>query len=205
MIAAGGTAVLVVGVSILAATRLLTPDADGFAMCRDAAVAGAGSIGGPFELIDETGAVVSETQVIDGPALVYFGYTFCPDVCPVDVARNADAVEILAEDYGMSVKPVFVSVDPARDTPDVLRDFTDAMHPDMIGLTGSEEQVAAATKAYRAYRSVPADPEDEYYLVDHSAYSYLMLPETGFAEIYRREVTPEAMAESLACFVEAQS
>ena len=173
------------------------------AACAGVAIAG-GAIGGPFTLVDQTGAEVTDVDVITKPSLIYFGYTFCPDVCPIDVSRNADAVDILAEDYGLSVKPVFVSLDPKRDTPEVLSEFTDAMHPDMIGLTGSEDQVAAIASAYRAYRNVP-DSDDPYYLVDHSAFTYLMMPETGFAEIYRREVAPEAMAESLACFVEAAS
>jgi protein SCO1/2 len=201
LIATGGTAVLVVGVAIFAATRLLTPSDDGLSACRSTAVAGAGAIGGPFELTSETGARVTERDVIDGPALIYFGYTFCPDVCPVDAARNADAATILTEDYGLAVKPVFISVDPRRDTPDVLADFTDALHPEMLGLTGSPEDVDRVVRAYKAYASVPAEPEDEYYLVDHSAFTYLMLPEIRFAEVYRREVTPAEMAESLACYI----
>lgn len=205
IIAATGTAALVVGVSIFAAVRLMTPPDDGFSACRSTTVAGAGAIGGPFELTSETGERMTEAQVIDQPALIYFGYSFCPDVCPVDAARNADAARILAEDHGLSVRPVFITVDPRRDTPEVLAEFTDALHPEMLGLTGSEEDVAAAARAYRAYRSVPAEPEDEYYLVDHSAFTYLMMPETGFAEVYRREVTPVEMAESLACYIREAS
>ena len=201
LIATGGTAALVVGVAIFAATRLMTPDDDGLSACRATAVAGAGAIGGPFELTSETGARVTDAQVIDGPALIYFGYTFCPDVCPVDAARNADAATILAEDHGLSVRPVFITVDPRRDTPEVLTEFTDALHPEMLGLTGSEDDVKAAVRGYKAFASVPAEPEDDFYLVDHSAFTYLMLPEIGFAEVYRREVSPEDMAESLACYI----
>ncbi len=169
------------------------------ASCSGGAVGG--DIGGPFELVDQNGKTVTEAEVISEPALVYFGYTFCPDVCPFDVARNADAVDLLAE-RGMRVRPVFISVDPARDTPEALGYFADAMHERMIALTGSDAQVEAASDAYRTYYRVhPA--EDEFYLVDHSTFTYLMLPETGFAEFFRREVSAEDMAERVACHLGA--
>jgi protein SCO1/2 len=175
---------------------------DRFAACRDGSVAGgAGAIGGPFTLIDQTGATVTEAQVLAKPSLVYFGYTFCPDVCPVDVARNAEAVDIL-EERGFEVTPVFISVDPGRDTPEVLAAFADNLHPRMIGLTGSEEQTRTATQAFKAYSRIN-DPGEEYYLVDHSTFTYLMLPGTGFADFFRREETADQMAARVACFLEA--
>jgi len=182
-------------------------DDDQFAQCRAAAVAGgAGQIGGPFELVSETGETVTDADVIDQPALIYFGYTFCPDVCPLDSARNAGAVDIL-EERGVIVKPVFISVDPQRDTPEVVAEFTEYLHPRMLGLTGSPEQVKAASQAYRTYYNAqPAEEGDEeYYLVDHSTFTYLVLPEHGFVEFFRREVTAEKMAETVACFVDAAS
>ena len=174
---------------------------DQFAQCRSSTVAGgAGAIGGPFELVNGDGATVTDAEVITEPSLLYFGYTFCPDVCPLDVARNVVAVEVL-EEQGMTVTPVFISIDPKRDTPEVVRDFADNMHERMIGLTGSDEQVAAASKAYRTYYKVHEGDED-YYLVDHSTFSYLVLPEHGFVEFFRREIAPEQMAETISCFVE---
>lgn len=172
-----------------------------FAQCRSGAVAGgAGALGGPFELVNSAGETVTDADIITEPSILYFGYTFCPDVCPLDVARNAVAVDVLA-DQGMSVTPVFISIDPNRDTPDVVGDFAANMHDKMIGLTGSEEQVAAASRAYRTYyRAHKTD--DEFYLVDHSTFSYLVLPEHGFVEFFRREATPQQMAETIGCFVE---
>lgn len=182
-------------------TWLQSPD-DGYAQCRDSVIAGGtATIGGPFTLVSETGTTVTEADVITRPSLVYFGYTFCPDVCPFDVARNADAADILTE-LGYDVQPVFISVDPERDTPERLAEFTDFMHPDMIGLTGSPEQVRAASQAYKTYYR-KQDGDDEFYLVDHSTFTYLVLPEEGFVEFYRREATPEEMAESVSCFIEA--
>lgn len=177
------------------------PGGDVFADCRSSAVAGgAGAIGGPFELVNAKGETVTDAEVFTEPSLVYFGYTFCPDVCPFDVSRNAEAVDLLAE-RGMSVTPVFISIDPERDTPEVVGDFAHNMHEKMIGLTGSPEQVQAASQAYRTYYK-KQDSEDEFYLVDHSTFTYLVLPEQGFVEFFRRDVTPEDMAEKSACFID---
>ena len=197
------TAVVAVLGGTLAYTMLAGPE-DAFAQCRDSAVAGgAAAIGGPFTLVSETGETMTDEDVITGPTLIYFGYTFCPDVCPLDVARNAIAVEIL-EERGYDVTPVFISIDPERDTPEVVDAFTANMHPRMLGLTGSPEQVRAASQAYKTYYSKhEAEEGDEFYLVDHSTFSYLMMPETGFAEFYRRDISPDAMADSMACFIDA--
>ncbi len=174
---------------------------DQFAQCRASAVAGgAGALGGPFELVNADGETVTDADVITEPSILYFGYTFCPDVCPLDVNRNALAVDVLA-DRGMSVTPVFISIDPKRDTPEVVGDFSANMHERMVGLTGSPEQVKAASQAYRTYYRAQ-EGDDDYYLVDHSTFSYLVLPEHGFVEFFRREISPEQMADTVACFVE---
>ena len=187
----------------LAYTMLAGPD-DQYAQCRASSIAGGtAAIGGPFTLVTEAGETVSETDVITGPTLIYFGYTFCPDVCPFDVARNAIAVDILDE-QGYDVLPVFITVDPERDTPEQVGAFAENMHPRMLGLTGTPDQIKAASQAYRTYYSrQEAEEGDEFYLVDHSTFSYLMFPETGLAEFYRRDLSPEDMAESIACFVDA--
>lgn len=176
-----------------------TTGGDQFAQCRSGAVAGA--LGGPFELVNAQGETVTDKDVITEPTLIYFGYTFCPDVCPLDVDRNAAAVEVL-EERGQSVTPVFITVDPARDTPQVVGEFAEVMHPKMIGLTGSETQIKAASQAYRTYYSAHA-PVDGEYLVDHSTFSYLVMPEAGFVEFFRRELPPEQLADKIGCFVDA--
>ncbi len=196
------TAALIGGIGLSILWGKYNSDDDIFAQCRSSRVAGGGDIGGPFELISETGETVTDVDIITGPTLIYFGYTFCPDVCPFDVARNAIATEILEEE-GRILTPVFISVDPGRDGPEDVAAFTDAMHPRMIGLTGSDEQVAAASRAYRTYYNRHDDGEDEFYLVDHSTSSYLVFPEHGFVEFFRRDTTPEAMAERIGCFIDA--
>jgi protein SCO1/2 len=185
---------------IWAATEF-TGSGDRFAQCRATQIqGGAGAIGGPFELLNAKGEIVTEKDVITEPSLVYFGYTFCPDVCPLDVARNAEAVDVLAE-RGQSVTPVFISIDPERDTPEVVGDFAFNLHERMIGLTGSPEQVKAASKAYKTYYNKQLTG-DEYYLMDHTTLSYLVLPEAGFVEFFRRDVTPEQMADRIGCFLD---
>lgn len=174
---------------------------DQFAQCRASQIAGgAGSIGGPFELVNGQGETVTDADVITEPSIVYFGYTFCPDVCPIDTARNAEVVDVLAE-QNISVTPVFISIDPKRDTPEVVGDFADNLHERMIGLTGSPEQVKAASEAYRTYYKAQ-DGDDEYYLVDHSTFSYLVLPEHGFVEFFRRETSVDDMVNTVSCFAE---
>ena len=174
---------------------------DQFASCRSSAVAGGvGQIGGPFNLLDSAGKTVTEADVITAPSLVYFGYTFCPDVCPMDTIRNAEAIDVL-EENGKTATPVFISIDPKRDTPEVVGDYAEAIHPRMIGLTGSAEQVKAASRAYRTYYKAH-DGDDEYYLVDHSTMTYLVLPEYGVVEFFRRDVGPEALAKKTACFID---
>jgi len=204
LLAATGAALAVV---VTAGYFWLGRGGDDFAGCGSGTVTGEAAIGGPFTRVDETGATVTEAEVIDRPALVYFGYTFCPDVCPLDAARNARAVDLLAE-RGFEVKPVFVTIDPDRDTPEVLAEFTDYMHPDMQGLTGSAEQVRAAAQAYRVYYSRRGDDPDTY-LMDHSVFSYLMLPDHGFVTLFRgapggpgEGVTAEEVADEAACYLE---
>ena len=171
---------------------------DAFAQCRGGQVGG-GDIGGAFTLVDETGATVTDTQILTKPSLVYFGYTYCPDICPVDSQRNAEAVDILGK-MGLDVQPVLITIDPERDTPAVLADYTDNIHPGMIGLTGSLDQVKAVSLAYKTYFKKQMGED---YLMDHSTFTYLMLPGSGFADFYNRDVPAQSLADSVACFVNA--
>lgn len=198
-VTAAATAIVAVTGAAWLYTR--APGDDPFAPCRTAAVAGgAGAIGGPFTLVNKDGQTVTDADVITKPSLVYFGYTFCPDVCPLDSARNADAADLL-EERGYDVTPVFITIDPERDTPQVVGEFSEVFSDKMVGLTGSPEQVKAASQAYRTYYK-KQDGDDEYYLVDHSTFTYLVMPETGFAEYFRRDTTPEQIAETTACFID---
>jgi len=171
---------------------------NGFSKCRAGQVAG--NIGGSFSLINEDGIVVTDIDVIKGPSLIYFGYTFCPDICPLDTYRNAEAVTLLEED-GYDVTPIFITFDPVRDTPEVLKEFTDYMHPKMVGLTGSIDEIKKVAKKYRVYFKKQNTDDSENYLVDHTAFTYLVLPEIGFVDFFRRELTAEQLAEKVSCFI----
>lgn len=197
---AAGTALAI----LLFSTYLYTQQAnDPFAPCRSSVVStGPGTIGGDFTLTDENGDRVTNGDVLTKPSLVYFGYTFCPDVCPTDVARNAAAVDVL-EEMGHEVTPVMISIDPERDTPEVLKEWTDFIHPRLIGLTGSEEEIKATAQAFKTYFKLPEDRTDPYYTVDHMTQTYLMLPGHGFVEFYNRETSAENLAANAACFIEA--
>ncbi|MEM1382870.1 MAG: SCO family protein [Pseudomonadota bacterium] len=155
------------------------------------------TLGGPFALTTHKGDRVTDTDVIDGPTLVYFGYTFCPDVCPIDTNIMAEAVDLLAE-QGMEVTPVFVTVDPARDTPTELGYFVEGMHPQMLGLTGTQEEIKAAADAYKVYYSRVEVPDSHAeYLMNHTAYTYLMMPD-GIAALYRRGADAKELADDIA-------
>jgi protein SCO1 len=176
-------------------------EADQFAQCRRSQIAGgAAAIGGPFSLVDTEGRRVTEAEAITRPTLIYFGYSFCPDFCPMDLSRNAAAADLLAE-RGIEVDQVFITVDPERDTPEALADFVPWIHPDLVGLSGTPEETATAANAYRVYFR-RGEGDDEFYLVDHSTFTYLMAPGHGFLEFFPTTASPDEMADSVACYAE---
>lgn len=192
-------AALAVVLAFLGGIWFLSRPSGDFSQCSVSA-SGA-DIGGPIELVNSsTGETVTDKDIFAEPTLVYFGYTFCPDVCPLDVSRNVEAIDVLAE-RGLSATPVFITIDPARDTAEVMADYASNMHEKMIALTGTEAQIDAASKAYKTYFKRHKE-QGEDYLVDHSTFTYLVLPKHGFVEFFRRDTTPEAMADRVACFIQ---
>ena len=197
-----GAAAFIAGLLGVLGWMAIRPGADDpFAPCRTTSVSGGlEQIGGPFTLLNSAGETVTDADIITMPTILYFGYTFCPDVCPLDNARNALATEIL-EANGVIVQPVFISIDPRRDTPPLVGEFASIFHPRMIGLTGSEEQTRAASQTYRTFFAVQ-ESGDEFYLIDHSTFSYLVLPGRGTVEILRHDMTAEQVAEVAQCIIE---
>lgn len=177
----------------------LAKGADQFAECRTSNALGGSSIGGEFELINQDGKTVTDKDIFKEPTILYFGYTFCPDICPLDVYRNSEAVDLL-DMSKISVTPVFVSIDPERDTPEVIGDFVKYHHPKMIGLTGSKDQIEHVSKVYKTYYKAQRS-SDDLYLVDHSTLTYLVLPKYGFVEFFRRDKSADEIADITACFV----
>ncbi len=179
----------------------------GVAAVSSPAVAGQGgkvpelpfSFGGPFELRDHEGQLRSDQDFRGRFMLVYFGYTYCPDICPTNLQTLSNALDILGE-TAEAVQPVFISVDPARDGVPQLRDYVSHFHPRLIGLTGSEAQVRAAARGYKIHRSkvlTDGDPEADDYLVNHSSITYLMGPDGEFVTLFPHDTEADFMAEAI--------
>jgi protein SCO1 len=195
-----GAAALAALLGITSYTVFNRPNADRFGACFSGNVAGA-AIGGPFELVDETGKVLTDAEVFTKPALVYFGYASCPDVCPLDNLRNVEVTDILSQS-GLEVVPVFISVDPARDTPAALAEYTSNFDDRLLGLTGSDAQVKVAAAAYKVFYQLPDNPGAAYE-VDHTTLTYLVLPKTGVVDFFLRDTSAQEIADHAACYIKA--
>ncbi|NKB50460.1 MAG: redoxin domain-containing protein [Alphaproteobacteria bacterium] len=150
-------------------------------------------IGGPFALTDHTGKQVTEKDYLGNFTLVFFGYTFCPDVCPTELGDIALALDELGDD-SVAVTPVMISIDPERDTPEVLSQYVSLFHERLIGLTGSPEAIKQVADAYRIFYKRVDDPDYSYYLMDHTSFVYLLDPEGNVASLLRYGTSPEEMA-----------
>jgi len=153
------------------------------------------AIGGPFTLVDQNGATRTDKDFRGRLMLIYFGYTFCPDVCPTALQVMTVALEELGE-KAKAVQPILVTIDPARDTPAHLKSYVANFYPGMIGLTGSEAQVRAAAKAYRVYFRKAGEGGD--YLMDHSSIIYLMDREGRYLTHFTHNTPSETMAAEIA-------
>lgn len=158
---------------------------------------GTALIGGPFELTDQTGKRVTEQSFRGKYMLVFFGYTYCPDVCPGTLQVVSAALDRLGT-AGNDIIPVFITVDPARDTPEVMRDYAKSFHPRLVALTGSEADIEKAARAYRVYFAKAKGTEnDKDYLMDHSAFLYLMDKDGKFLKHFTAGANPDELANSL--------
>jgi cytochrome oxidase Cu insertion factor (SCO1/SenC/PrrC family) len=164
---------------------------------------GTALIGGPFSLTDQTGRPVTDADYRGRHMLIYFGFTFCPDVCPTELQVMATALDQLGRQADQ-VQPLFITVDPDRDTPSQLAGYVSQFHPRMAGLTGTPEQIAAAARAYRVYYSkVPNKENDGYYTMDHSSFVYLMSPDGRFLEAFAHGTTPDKMAQGIRAHIKS--
>lgn len=158
------------------------------------------AIGGPFELIDKTGETVRWSDFAGQYRIVYFGYAYCPDVCPTDVQRFTQGLTIFAREnpeLAKKVQPIFITVDPERDTPDKVGEFAAAFSPDLIGLTGTPEQVEAAKSAFKVYSTKGVTQPGGGYLVDHTNITYLFDPTGEPLGALPVDKGPEAVAAEL--------
>ena len=154
------------------------------------------SLGGPFSLVDQAGRPVTERDYAGRWLLVYFGFTYCPDICPTELGTIAAAIDAMGP-AGAAVTPVLVTIDPQRDTPAALADYVARFHPRMQGLTGTPEQVAAAARSYRVFFSRVQRAENTDYLMDHSSFIYLVGPDGRVRSLFRPDTGAEAMAAAV--------
>ncbi len=159
---------------------------------------GAVPIGGPFRLTDQNGKAVTDQDYRGRFMLIYFGYTFCPDICPLGLQTIAQALDELPPELQDQIVPIFITIDPARDTVAVMKDYVAGFHPRLIGLTGSEAEIDQAVRAYRVYASKAATTAaDGSYLVDHSTFTFLMDRNGEYLTHFGHDITAEEMAQKL--------
>jgi len=157
-------------------------------------------IGGPFQLTDHHGNPVTDKTYRGQYLLVYFGYGFCPDVCPTELANIASSMDLLGP-KAEKVTPLFITVDPERDTAEFLADYVQSFHPRLIGLTGTPAQIAAVAKAYKVYYAKSRKSAGKDYLMDHTSFVYLMGPDGTFLTMFRGQTDPKAIAETIERFM----
>lgn len=158
---------------------------------------GRAAIGGPFSLTDHTGQPVTQDILKGKISLVYFGYSFCPDICPTDLQLIGQALDQMTDEERAEAQALFITIDPERDTAQQLAGYVPLFHPQIRGLTGTPEQIDAAAKAYRAYyKKVSAEEAGTSdYLMDHSAFIYLMDRNGTFVRVFGHGVDPAEMLE----------
>jgi len=185
-------AVLALAAVTLGAGRWLTPAAEQAQAPADV------PIGGVFTLVDQNGREVKDEEFRGRLMLVYFGYTYCPDMCPLGLTTIASALDALPVEDRDQVAPVFITVDPERDTVQVMKDYVGQFSPQLRGLTGSQEQVDAAVRAYRVYAARSSvEGADGRYLVDHSTFTYLMGRDGKYLAHFGHATPPEEIAQRI--------
>jgi cytochrome oxidase Cu insertion factor (SCO1/SenC/PrrC family) len=153
-------------------------------------------IGGPFHLVDHSGTPVSEADYRGRWMLVYFGYTFCPDVCPTELQTIAAALDKLGAD-APKVVPLFITVDPGRDTPEVLAKYVKLFDDRIVGLTGTPAQIADVARAFRVYYAKVTPKDDAPYVVDHSSFVYLMDPKGRLSALFSQDTSVDNLAAGI--------
>lgn len=159
-------------------------------------VVGSDTVGGPYQLTAHTGERVTDESWGGDWQLVYFGFTFCPDVCPTSLTDMTAAVDFLGE-KGEAVQPILITIDPERDTVEQLADYVPLFHPRLVGLTGSAEEVSAVAREFRVYYQKVQQDGADYYLMDHSSFTYLVSPDGQEVTIFPHGTPPESMAETI--------
>jgi len=162
---------------------------------------GKAQVGGPFTLVNDAGETVTDETFRGRYMLIYFGFTFCPDVCPTELGIMSAALDQLG-DEAEKVQPLFVTIDPERDTPEVMARYVTLFHPRLTGLTGTPEQIAHIAKAYHVFYRKAEDETSTDYTMDHSSIVFLMGPDGEYLKLFPPQTTPDKMAEAIASYIE---
>jgi cytochrome oxidase Cu insertion factor (SCO1/SenC/PrrC family) len=170
------------------------PDPDRAARLMDDLMWSRGHVGGPFTLIDQTGRLRSDADFRGKLLLMFFGYTTCPDICPTELMQIGLAVDELGT-AADQVQPLFISVDPGRDTPEVLAHYVAQFHPRLIGLTGTPEQIRAVADAYKAYYAKYQPADGAVYLIDHTGFVYLVGRDGEYLGFFPPNTSADRMVE----------
>lgn len=167
-------------------------------------VSGTADIGGPFTLVNHRGETVTDEDYRGRAMLIYFGFTYCPDICPFSLQIMASAMDQLSAEDRARIQPLLITVDPRRDTVEHLAQYvaSPAFPAELVGLTGSEEQIARVTGEYRVVFQLNDEEDQENYLVDHSSFIYLMGPDGVFVDVFTHGTDPETLASRLQQFLE---
>lgn len=165
------------------------------------AISGQIAIGGPFVLTDHRGQQVTDETYRGKLLLVYFGYGFCPDICPTELQNIANALNEMGRNAA-DVQPMFITVDPKRDTVAYLAEYVGNFHSRLVGLTGSPQAIDRVATAYRVYYArAKTDAHEDEYLVDHTGYVYLMGRDGSFLTMFRGGTDPTKMAQKIAEYI----
>ena len=154
-------------------------------------------VGGPFTLVDQTGKSITDKDFRGKYMLIFFGYTYCPDVCPTELQVMMAAIDTLGP-RAAEVQPIFITIDPDRDTSEVMQSYVENFGPSLVGLTGTAEQIAQVAKAYRVYYAKSGNTKTQDYLMDHSSIIYLMGPDGHFVKHFTYTTDAAALAEGIA-------
>jgi cytochrome oxidase Cu insertion factor (SCO1/SenC/PrrC family) len=155
-------------------------------------------LGGPFTLFDQDGQNVTEKSWAGQYRLYFFGFAHCPDVCPLGLSKIAETLNLLPKDMADKVQPVFVTLDPARDTPALLKEYVAIFHPRLVGLTGTQQQTDVMIKNFRVYaQKQPIQNDPNNYMINHSAYTYLADPQNNVIDVFAHEASPQEIADKI--------
>jgi protein SCO1/2 len=155
------------------------------------------SMGGPFTMQNQDGRTVTQADLGGQLMVGYFGYTFCPDICPTELGAIAAAMDLLSAEEAGRTTPLFVTVDPERDTPEQMKAYVSNFHPRMVGLTGTPEQVATMAREFRVFYAKVQRPEMTEYLMDHSSFIYLIGSDGRVRGLLRPQSAPEDIAAAI--------